>query len=123
LVTAPGLNRLEAIEADVARAEAAVTQDLPACFGAVEIAARAEGRACRNPALDGVITPALDRAGRDFESFLDCWSDPREHELNVCDLEGPGTGPKVLVLGDSHARVLLGAFRRLSEAGVVSVSA
>ncbi|GAA3535650.1 hypothetical protein AFL01nite_07960 [Aeromicrobium flavum] len=123
LVTSPGLDRLEAIEADVARAEAAVTRDLPACFGAVAIASRAEGRACRNPELDGVIRPGLDRAGADFEPYPDCWSDPRQYELKVCDLGGPGTGPKVLVLGDSHARVLLGAFRRLAEAGVASVSA
>src|SRR5690606_523255 len=106
MLSASGLDRIEAIEADVARVEAAVTQDLPECFGAVEMAARAEGRPCRNRELDGVIRPDVDRIEVDFEPYLDCWSRPEEYRLNLCDLGGPRDGPRVLVLGDSHARVL-----------------
>ena len=66
-------------------------------------------------------------AGDVFESYLDCWSDPDDADLNVCQLgaaRAPDPDvPRVLVLGDSHARVLLGAFRRLDEQGVLEVDA
>ncbi|WP_255956233.1 MULTISPECIES: SGNH hydrolase domain-containing protein [Aeromicrobium] len=123
LVTVPGSERLDAIETDAARTEALLTADLPECFGALTMAARAEGRDCRNGELEGVLHPPLDRAGADFEAYLDCWSRPDDANLNLCDLGGPAQGPRVLVLGDSHARVLLGAFRRLAEHGVMEVTA
>lgn len=127
LVTVPGMERLEAIETDVARVEALLTADQPDCLGAMTMAALTDGEACENPELEGVIRPGMDRARTDFEPFIDCWSDPRDADLDVCDL-APGVetdedAPRILVLGDSHARVLLGAFRRLAEEGVVSVDA
>nr|WP_283251736.1 SGNH hydrolase domain-containing protein [Aeromicrobium duanguangcaii] len=121
LVTAPGFERLDAIETDAARTEALLGADVPECFGALTIAAQVEGRDCRNRELEGVLHPPLDRAASDFEAYLDCWSQPADADLNLCDLGGEG--PRVLVLGDSHARVLLGAFRRLAEQGVMDVTA
>lgn len=124
LVTQPGLERVEAIESDVARVQEAVTADLPACFGAAEIAARLDGEPCDNAALEGTTSPPPERIGRNFEAFLECWSQPYDDDLNVCDLgDGPRDAPRVLVVGDSHARVLFGAFRRLAESGFVSVTA
>ncbi|MBA4607861.1 hypothetical protein H1W00_05160 [Aeromicrobium sp. Marseille-Q0843] len=127
LVTVPGLGRVEAIESDVARVEAVMTADLPDCLGAMTMAAVSDGRDCANPELDGVIRPPLNRARWDFESYLDCWSDPSDADLDVCQLGEDASPdpdvPRVLVLGDSHARVLLGAFRRLDERGVIEVDA
>ncbi|MFH7322450.1 SGNH hydrolase domain-containing protein [Aeromicrobium sp. HA] len=127
LVTVPGTDRVEAIESDVSRVEALMTADEPDCFGAMTMAALTDGESCANPDLDGVIRPDVSRAGRDFVAYLECWSDPGDANLNICDL-APGAkpaedAPKILVLGDSHARVLFGAFRRLAEQGVVSVDA
>lgn len=124
LVTGPGMDRVEAIEADVARVQEVVTADLPACFGAAEIAARLDGEPCANPDLAGTTSPPPERIGRDFEAFITCWAQPYDDEVDVCDLgNGPQDAPRVLVVGDSHARVLFGAFRRLAEHGVVSVTA
>lgn len=124
LVSEPGLDRVEAIEADVAQVKEVVTDDLPACFGAVEIAARLDGKPCVNPDLEGTTSPPPERIGRNFEAFLECWSQPYDDELHVCDLgDGPPDAPRVLVVGDSHARVLFGGFRRLAEAGFISVTA
>lgn len=124
LVTVPGLDRVEAIESDVSRVEDLVTDGLPDCFGAAEIAARNDGDPCDNPDLEGVTDPPVDRIGVDFEPFLPCWSRPHDDEVHVCTLgRAPEDAPRVLVVGDSHARVLFGAFRRLAERGVMTVSA
>lgn len=124
LVSEPGLDRVEAIEADVVRVHEVVTDDLPACFGAAEIAARLDGKPCVNPDLEGTTSPPPARIGRNFEAFLECWSQPYDDELHVCDLgDGPRDAPRVLVVGDSHARVLFGGFRRLAEEGFISVTA
>lgn len=123
-VTVPGLDRVEAIESDVARVQDVVTADLPDCFGAAEIAARLDEKPCDNPDLEGTTSPPPERIGRNFEAFIDCWAQPHDDQVNLCDLgDGPADAPKVLVVGDSHARVLFGAFRRLAENGIVSVTA
>jgi len=124
LVTVPGLDRVDAIEADVTRVEAVATAGLPDCFGAAEMAARNDGEACDNPDLEGTTDPPPDRIRVDFEAFLPCWSQPHDDAVHVCTLgRAPEDAPRVLVVGDSHARVLFGAFRRLAERGVMTVSA
>lgn len=124
LVTVPGMQRAEAIETDVAAVEDLVTADLPDCYGASEIGARVAGEPCENPALAGTTDPPPERIGKNFEAFIGCWSQPHDDELHVCDLGSTDAeAPRVLVVGDSHARVLFGGFRRLAQRGVVTVDA
>lgn len=124
LVTVPGTERAEAIEADVAQVQRFVTADLPDCYGASEIGARAAGEPCANPNLEGTTDPAPELIGTNFEPFIGCWSQPHDDEVHVCDLGSiDDEAPRVLVVGDSHARVLFGAFRRLAQRGVLTVDA
>lgn len=122
-VTMPGIDRVEAIEADVQRVEARLLADQPRCFGASAMLARIDDRTCDNPALEGTVSPDVEEAATDFEAFADCYSRPHEAHLKVCDLGGSDELPRILVLGDSHARVLLSGFRRLARQDVVSVDA
>ncbi len=104
--------------AEVRRVQDALLAQDPECFGAAAIARDA----CRDAASAMTATdPATARA--QFESFPGCYSRPHESRLKVCDLGATEDAPRVLVLGDSHARVLLGAFRRLADQGALSVSA
>lgn len=119
LVAVPGTNRVEAIESDIARVEAVLDDGVPACSGAESMPAGT----CDNPQLEGTINLEPDAIRTDFQGFLDCWSMPYDTELNVCDLGGAPGVPRILVVGDSHARVLLGAFQRLADHRIVSVSA
>lgn len=103
---------------EVRRVQDALLAQDPECFGAAAFARDA----CRD-AESAMAAPDPATARAEFESFPGCYSRPHESRLKVCDLGATEGAPRVLVLGDSHARVLLGAFRRLADQGALSVSA
>lgn len=76
------------------------------------------GAAAMDPALQpceapeaSVFIPSLVGLTDDDDNRRECWSSDDEAELNVCSL-GPAEGytKHLLVLGDSHANTLIGAF-------------
>lgn len=123
IVVRPALERVEAVEADVFRVERALLDEFPDCYGAATMLALLDGETCDNPELEGTINREPDSPVPDYEPFSECWSQPHETELNLCRRGGPEDAPRVLVLGDSHARVLIGAFDRLADHGVISLAA
>lgn len=112
---------------EVSDAIARVQRDLagayPACFGAAYAALDGRGPGCDDPALSSTITPAPDQVGQDKVPLPDCFQQAYVTDVRVCDLGSTPGAPRVLVLGDSHARVMLAGFQRLAEIGAISLTA
>lgn len=80
---------------------------------------------CSNPELDGMLVPSPAAAADDLLDPEGCFVGPRTRKLSWCDL-GPTTDPeipRVVMIGDSHARAILPAFMELIDAGQLSVTA
>jgi len=111
-------HRVQEQEAVAAR----VAADPPPCFGAEEMDPEDP---CDNPALDDVVVPAPVAVSGDVAGPRDCFVDVTSTELADCSF-GPVDDPDVphvVLVGDSHARALLPAFRELAEEGRLSVTA
>ncbi|MFE5292853.1 acyltransferase family protein [Isoptericola sp. NPDC056618] len=101
---------------------ARVVADPPSCFGAEEMDPE---HPCDNPALDDVVVPAPVAVADDVAGPRDCFVDVDGTALADCTF-GPVDDPDVphvVLVGDSHARALLPAFRQLAAEGRVSVTA
>ena len=101
---------------------ARIVADPPSCFGAAEMDPE---KPCDNPALDDVVVPAPVAVSDDIAGPRDCFVDVDETALADCSF-GPVDDPDVphvVLVGDSHARALLPAFRELAAEGRVSVTA
>lgn len=96
--------------------------DMPECFGAASMDPL---NPCHNPELDGMLVPNGTDVRADFADYPECWADNAIDELRTCefgDTSDPSV-PHVVLVGDSHARALLPAFVRLSEAGDIAFTA
>ncbi|MFD6179560.1 MULTISPECIES: acyltransferase family protein [unclassified Isoptericola] len=110
-------HRVQEQEAVAAR----IVADEPACFGAE---AMDPARPCDNPALDDVVVPAPEAVSDDIARPFDCFVDNDESALADCTF-GPvddADVPHVVLVGDSHARALMPAFRELVDEGRISLS-
>ncbi|MEL7976899.1 acyltransferase family protein [Isoptericola sp. F-RaC21] len=110
-------HRVQQQEAIAAR----IVADPPPCFGAQEMD---PDKPCDNPALDDVVVPAPVAVADDIAGPRDCFVDVDETALADCSF-GPVDDPDVphvVLVGDSHARALLPAFRELAAEGRLSVT-
>ncbi|MET0819904.1 MAG: acyltransferase family protein [Aeromicrobium sp.] len=99
---------------------AAVSAKPPRCFGA---ASMAPGRACVNPALDGMLVPDTTAVRRDDASYAGCRSSNRANDTCVFGNRDDPSLPHVVVLGDSHARSVLPPFVTLAKQGKIFLMA
>jgi peptidoglycan/LPS O-acetylase OafA/YrhL len=100
----------------------AVLKDIPDCFGA---AAMDPQKPCSNPALDGTMIPAPAAAGKDFTHYPGCFTGITGTALADCTF-GDVTNrkiPHVVLVGDSHAQMLMPALETLVKQGKISVTA
>lgn len=106
---------LRAEEQRVLAATESLVETLPDCFGAQ--AMDPELAPCENPELDAYpLVPAPVDAASDDSNRDACWSGPDETVLRVCSL-GPDSGwdRHLMVIGDSHSNVFVGAYARIAE--------
>jgi peptidoglycan/LPS O-acetylase OafA/YrhL len=117
-----GVGTAVAVERTQQAAVAAVLKDVPDCFGA---AAMDPQKPCSNPALDGTMIPAPAAAVRDDTHYPGCFTNITGTSLNDCTfgkVDDPSI-PHVVLLGDSHALMLLPALEVLAKEGKISVTA
>ncbi|GAB3661521.1 acyltransferase family protein [Nocardioides korecus] len=121
LVGASALGTSAATQA-AQRGQAAVADLLkhpPRCFGAASMDPR---KPCHNPALDAVLVPAPEAQSEPANP--ECFPEPADDRLKTCDFGevGDRSVPRVVLIGDSHARALLPALKDLAARGDISVT-
>ena len=100
----------------------AALEDAVDCFGA---AAMDPQQPCSNSELDGVMIPAPAAARRDWPTYKGCSPGITGTAFVGCtfgNVDDPDV-PHIVLIGDSHAQVLLTALEPLAEQGKVSVTA
>ena len=100
----------------------AALEDAVDCFGA---AAMDPQQPCSNSQLDGVMIPAPAAARRDWPTYKGCSPGITGTAFVGCtfgNVDDPDV-PHIVLIGDSHAQVLLTALEPLAEQGKVSVTA
>ena len=100
----------------------AVLKDIPDCFGA---AAMDPQKPCTNPELEGTMIPALAAAPKDYTHYPGCFTGITGTKLADCtfgDVDDRSI-PHVVLVGDSHAQMLMPALETLVKQGKISVTA
>lgn len=100
----------------------AVLKDVPDCFGA---AAMDRENPCSNPELDGTMVPAPAAARRDYTRYPGCFTGITGTDLADCSF-GKVDDPKiphVVLVGDSHAQMLMPALEQLVKEDKISLTA
>ncbi|MCW2831697.1 MAG: acyltransferase [Aeromicrobium sp.] len=99
------------------RVKESITSDAPRCFGA---ASMAPGKPCVNHDLDGLLVPDTTAIRRDDATYPGCQTESIEVRTTCRfgDRNDPDV-PHVVVIGDSHARMLLPAFVPLAQEGKI----
>ncbi|GAA3535504.1 acyltransferase [Aeromicrobium flavum] len=119
-VAAYGWQAGDAEEQRAQELTARVNADMPECFGAASMPPAGE---CENPDLATMRVPAGPDVSRDWGGRSQCWGKNDQVELKSCDFgERAGDRPRVVLVGDSHARAMLPAFVRLAEIGELSLT-
>ena len=94
-------------------------RDPPRCFGAASMDPR---EPCHNPALDSMLVPRPEAQAEPANP--ECFPEPAEDVLKACNFGrvGDRTIPRIVLVGDSHARALLPALKDLAARGAISVT-
>ncbi|MFE6971738.1 acyltransferase family protein [Isoptericola sp. NPDC057653] len=101
---------------------ASIVADEPACLGAASMDPE---QACDNPELDDVVVPAPEAVSQDVAEPTDCFVDSDESALEDCTfgpVDDDDDVPHVVLVGDSHARAMMPAFREMVDQGRISLS-
>ena len=114
-----GVGTAVAVEHTQQAAVAAVLKDVPDCFGAASMDPE---KPCSNPELDGTMIPAPAAAVRDFTRYPGCFTGITGTKLADCTfgkVDDPAI-PHVVLVGDSHAQMLMPALEALAKQGKIS---
>jgi hypothetical protein len=97
-----------------------LVEDSPPCFGAADRDPRA--RNCPNPKLAGSLVPSVTGAVDDYPNFPGCEEQLAKRPLKPCHFgsDDPSV-PRVAVVGDSHARVVMSSLIELAKKDVFSL--
>ncbi len=98
---------------------AELTAHPPRCFGAES---RDPQKDCPNPSLETVMVPGVEGAGRDRLLHPQCSAPLNADPLRPCVFGTPKAGvPRIAVIGDSHARLLMSMLADQIDAGKLVV--
>ena len=117
-----GRDTAVAVQATQQAQAEAVLEDIPDCFGA---AAMDPENPCSNPDLDGTMIPAPAAARRDWPTYKGCSPGITGTAFVGCtfgEVDDPDV-PHVVLVGDSHAQVLLTALESLAQHRKIAVTA
>jgi hypothetical protein len=117
-----GVDTVVAAQREAQVATQTLLENPPACFGA---AAMDPSKPCSDPELEGTMVPAPAAARADTAGYDGCTTGMFGDALKECvfgAVDDPAV-PHVLLVGDSHALMLLPALVELAEQGKVSVTA
>ncbi|MBC7630648.1 acyltransferase family protein [Aeromicrobium sp.] len=114
-----GIRHADAASERAQKVSERVKSDTPRCFGA---ASRVPGEPCDNPELDGLLVPDTTAVIKDDANYPGCKATNVITTTCVFGDRTNRTVPRVVVIGDSHARSLLPAFVRLAKQHKVLVT-